>query len=291
VSFTAQPVINNCIDLNPSVIITSPINGASFTPPATISITANASDADGSISKVEFYTGNTKLGEKSSVPYTFTWTNVAVGAYSLTAAATDNQGAKTTSPVISISVNNGTLPLNKPPTVNITSPLNNYSYSAPATIFINANASDSDGSISKVEFFNGPTKLGEITIAPYIYTWINVNPGTYYLTARATDNSNATTTSSSVEVIVTTTSEANNDLINLFPNPNTGNFEIDIITPLKNESNRISITNFEGEKVYEGILRKEELSKQFDLSYLNSGIYILMIIGNEILVTKKFIKN
>jgi hypothetical protein len=118
-----------------------------------------------------------------------------------------------------------------------------------------------------------------------------LNPGTYFLTANATDNSNTTTTSTSVEVYVTSSKEVNSESINLFPNPNMGHFTIEIISPLKNESNKISVANLTGEKVYDGILLKEELTKQFDLSYLNSGIYILMIIGKEILVTKKFIKN
>jgi hypothetical protein len=88
----------------PAVSITSPANNASFTAPASITVSANASDADGSISKVEFFQGATKLGEDTSSPYSFAWNSVPAGSYSLTAKATDNTGAVTTSPVISISV-------------------------------------------------------------------------------------------------------------------------------------------------------------------------------------------
>jgi hypothetical protein len=181
--------------------------------------------------------------------------------------------------------------INVKPTVIITSPGNDSTFSAPVTISITASASDVDGTISKVEFYNGSTKLGEKDTAPYSFSWTILNPGTYFLTANATDNSNTTTTSTSVEVYVTSSKEVNSESINLFPNPNMGHFTIEIISPLKNESNKISVANLTGEKVYDGILLKEELTKQFDLSYLNSGIYILMIIGKEILVTKKFIKN
>jgi hypothetical protein len=185
-------------------------------------------------------------------------------------------------------VNNCT---NVTPVVNITFPLNGSSFTAPAIITITANASDGDGTINKVEFYNGSTKLGEKNSAPYSFIWNNMAVGTYSLTAVAIDNSNVTTTSSPVEVNIIKSNEVNTELINLFPNPNVGYFTIEIINPLNNGSNNISIINLEGEKVYDGILLKNEITKQFDLSYLGPGIYILMIVGKEILVTQKLIKN
>ena len=64
------------------------------------SITANASDSDGRIYRVEFFQGSTSLGIVTNTPYTLNWTNVAAGAYALTAVATDNFGAATTSGAI-----------------------------------------------------------------------------------------------------------------------------------------------------------------------------------------------
>jgi O-glycosyl hydrolase len=90
---------------SPSVNITVPANNAVFTAPATISITANASDPDGNISKVEFYNGASKLGEDAAAPYAYSWTNVAAGNYSITAVATDNAGNKTTSAAVVVKVN------------------------------------------------------------------------------------------------------------------------------------------------------------------------------------------
>jgi hypothetical protein len=89
-----------------------------------------------------------------------------------------------------------------PPTVSITSPANNATYTAPASISITATASDSDGTISKVEFFQASTKLGQATSSPYTYTWTNVPAGTYSLTAKATDNSSDTAVSTPVSVTV-----------------------------------------------------------------------------------------
>jgi hypothetical protein len=88
----------------PTVSLTSPANGATFTAPASITLTASASDSGGTVSKVDFYQGTTLLATDASAPYTFTWNNVAAGSYSLTAKATDNSGATTTSSAANITV-------------------------------------------------------------------------------------------------------------------------------------------------------------------------------------------
>ena len=181
----------------PTVSITAPVNNASFIAPAAITINANAADSDGTIAKVDFYNGTTLLGTDSKSPYSYSWVSVAAGTYSITAKATDDKGAVTTSGAISITV--GT---NQAPTVSVTSPANNASFAAPASININANAADPDGTISKVDFYNGTTLLGTDTTSPYSYTWSNVAAGTYSITAKATDNKGAVTTSSVISISV-----------------------------------------------------------------------------------------
>jgi len=95
-------------NVKPVVSITAPANNTVYVSPAVVNITATASDADGTISKVEFYNGTSKLSEDASSPYSFSWTNVAAGTYNITAIATDDKGAKTTSSVISILVSKPT---------------------------------------------------------------------------------------------------------------------------------------------------------------------------------------
>ena len=326
-------------NISPTASITSPANGASFSEGTNITINASAIDSDGSISKVEFYRGSTKLGEDTTSPYSYTWNNVAAGNYSLTVKATDNDGATTTSSAKSIEVTSsgsdkelpGTIQaedydamsgiqtentsdsgggqnvgyidtgdymdynvtvaqagiyefsyrvaspnstgklilrkgstnyheviipntgnwqnwttvtatanlvageqtlrvyasgsrwninwfsatlsnVNELPTASITSPANGASFSEGTNITISASASDSDGSISKVEFYRGSTKLGEDTTSPYSYTWNNATAGNYSLTVKATDNDGATTTSSSKSITVTGGSGADKEL-------------------------------------------------------------------------------
>ena len=325
----------------PTVSLTSPTGGATFAAPASITLNATAAYADGTVSKVEFYNGTTKLGEDLSSPYTFSWTSVPAGAYSLTARATDNAGAVTTSAAVSVTVgaapsgltipgtiqaenytamsgvqleatgdtgggqNVGwidtgdyldyavnvqtagtytvgfrvasvpgggqvqlrsatgtvyatasiaatggwqtwstvnatatlpagaqtlrvyvatggwnlnwisfTAPTNASPTVSLTSPTGGTTFAAPASITLNATAADADGTVSKVEFYNGTTKLGEDLSSPYTFSWTSVPVGSYSLTARATDNAGAVTTSAAVSVTVSAAPATTNLALN-----------------------------------------------------------------------------
>ncbi len=89
----------------PTVNLATP--GTTFTAPATITLTATASDVDGSVSSVRFYNGATLLATDTSNTYSHTWTSVPAGTYDLTAQATDNTGASTTSAVIRVTVGSG----------------------------------------------------------------------------------------------------------------------------------------------------------------------------------------
>lgn len=91
---------------------------------------------------------------------------------------------------------------NQPPTVALTSPASNAVYQVPATISIAANASDPDGSIAHVKFYNGATLLSTDADSPYAYSWSGVGAGSYTLKAVATDNAGLSTTSAPVPVVV-----------------------------------------------------------------------------------------
>ncbi len=182
----------------PVVSISSPTSNANFATGSTVTINASATDSGGTIAKVEYFQGTTKLGENLAGPFTFAWASVPAGTYSLTARATDNLNAVTTSTAIAITVTNA----NIAPAISLTSPANNASFTTGSTVTINANATDSDGTIAKVEFFQGTTKLGEDLTVPFTFAWASVPAGTYSLTAKATDNLSAVTTSAAITITV-----------------------------------------------------------------------------------------
>jgi lysozyme family protein len=184
----------------PVVTLTSPANGATFTAPATINLAATASDAEGPIAKVEFYSGTTLLWTEVAVPYgdSGPWTNVPKGTYTLTAVAYDGQGAKTTSAPVTVTVNGP----NGAPTVALTSPANGWTSTAPATVNFAANASDPENQLARVEFYSGTTLRGTDTTAPYTFSWTNVAAGSYTLTAKAFDAAGNQATSAPVTVTI-----------------------------------------------------------------------------------------
>ncbi len=91
---------------------------------------------------------------------------------------------------------------NQAPAVSITSPAASATYTAPATMTVTASASDTDGNITKVDFYRGATLIGSDPTSPYSAIWSNAAAGSYQLTAIATDNGGGTTTSSPVSVTV-----------------------------------------------------------------------------------------
>jgi hypothetical protein len=199
----------------PAIALTAPANNAVAVAPATFALAASASDADGTIAKVEFYRNGTLLGADATAPYTFAWSNVPAGTYALTAKAYDNGGAVTTSATVNVQVK-----ANVAPTVTLTSPPNNANFVAPATLTLSATATDSDGTVSKVDFLRGgSTLIATVTTSPFTYTWTNVAAGTYSLTAKATDDKGAATTSAAVIAkannppSVTLTAPANNSSV------------------------------------------------------------------------------
>lgn len=343
----------------PLVSIYAPVDSSTYSAPATIAISASAFDDDGTIEKVEFFADGTKLGEKTSSQYGFTWNNVSQGRYTITARATDNSGAITNSLPVTITVgsngsepgpviasgtgitgeyfsspnftsprlrrldptisfdwnigppgpsmpidmftvrwtgqieapntetytfytqsddgcrvwvngqkiidnfgihsleeHSGTFamlkgkryaivveylewgggavvkllwsspsqpknfvptsqlypagspaqptppPVNAPPTVTITAPGNGSIFTVPANVVFQASATDSNGTITKVEYLVDNYKIGEATNAPFSFAWNGVAAGTYVAKARAIDNLGASSLSVPITVII-----------------------------------------------------------------------------------------
>jgi len=183
----------------PTVSLTSPVNGANLSAPATITFQAMAADSDGTISLVEFLQNGQVVATSNVAPYTAVLPNVAPGTYVFAARATDDRGGVTTSAPASVVV---TSP-NAPPTVGLTSPQANASFAVLASISLAATAADSDGTIAKVEFLVNNVLVGTATSAPYAVTWAVTTAGTYTVTATAYDNLGAATLSAPVTVTVT----------------------------------------------------------------------------------------
>lgn len=185
------------ITTKPTVDLISPLSGAAFEDPDFVTFTAAASDADGNIQRVEFYAGNFLVGTSATNvggAFSVNWTTPIAGNFNVTAVAYDNLGAARVSTAVAIFVK---ITPNMPPTITLAMPSLNATYYTPATVPFVAQVNDVDGSIAKVEFFQGSPNGGSTllftdTVAPYEYNWANVGIGTYAVFAKVTDNRGAT---------------------------------------------------------------------------------------------------
>jgi glucose/arabinose dehydrogenase len=194
----ATPAVPN---LPPTVSILTPTNGASFTAPAIVPITATATDSDGSVTNVAFFDGATPLGGTNNTPYTVTAT-FAAGSHALTAVATDNLGLSTTSSVVNVSVSAAPPPLS----LTITNPADNAIFGNTDTVAMRGFATDSAGTVTNIQLFNGAVLLRSFTTPSFSFSGTaiagNLALGTNTLTAVAMDNLGNRATSGPVHVII-----------------------------------------------------------------------------------------
>ena len=162
---------------SPVVDITSPSNNSKLKTGEKTTITATATDSDGTIAMVEFYVDGNSVGKDSIAPYSISYSPTD-GMHQITAKATDNQKATTTSSSIKILVSD-----NIAPVVTIKVPKK----ARIGAVTLEANASDEDGTIKHVEFYVDSVFVGKDSIAPYAYDWSAVL-GNHTVYAIATDD-------------------------------------------------------------------------------------------------------
>lgn len=130
------------------------------------------------------------------------------GAYTLTVSVDGT--LVTPSQYYSLVVTGGTnVVANPPPSVELTSPVDGTTYLPGDAVSMMATALDAvagggPGIVSQVEFRNGGSTIQTDTVAPYAFNWTAPSPGSYKLTARATDSENAAATSAPVTIFVLT---------------------------------------------------------------------------------------
>jgi subtilisin family serine protease len=165
----------------PVASLTSPAAGATLK--GNVTLTAGASDNFG-VTHVEFYDGATLLGTDTTQPYSYTWNTrtAANGTRLLTVRAYDAAGRVGLSPGVSVTLDNDLTP----PTVSFSNPAEGATVFGSVTVSVAA--TDNVG-VTKVEFYDGATKLSTDSAAPYSFAWSTTNKpnGPRTLTARAYD--------------------------------------------------------------------------------------------------------
>jgi hypothetical protein len=204
------------------------------------------------------------------------------------------------------------------PTVKITHPLDRSKHLAPAYITLSAEASDVDGTIKKVDFYNGNKLIYTETVALYQQKgYVISEPGNYSLTAKATDNNGNVTTSAVVTIsvlpntpqarnILSASSENDNVIdasndnsktnknskVDLTIAPNPANNILNIYTTglQRNKQVTISVISSTGVVMKTKQLSSSTQTTQLNVSSLVSGVYIIKLVNGDKILYKQFVK-
>ncbi|MBL9190301.1 MAG: hypothetical protein JNK23_22655 [Opitutaceae bacterium] len=202
-------VANNIQGLAPTVTLTRAPGVSGFpgtaTTASTADLAATATDPDGSIVSVEFFLDRNSIGQARRDPQGNTWRLTAdfaglqPGNIEIVALATDSSGNVVASPTSNINI---TAPSSIGPSITITPSTVNPAFNR--AVQLRANARDSDGTVTTVQYFANATSIGTSTNAGSLFltNWTPTESGTYLLWALATDNSGITRVADTVEVNV-----------------------------------------------------------------------------------------
>jgi len=206
---TAEVTITVIDNQAPVVAITSPVSASTVAVYQSVTINASATDADGAIASVEFYVNGTLIGTSTSYPYTTSYRPSTAGTYTIQVVASDNLGKTTQSAPVVITV---APPVGSAPVIGfrVNDPARDYGAAVSSTVdvdmgstlLLSASALDTDGTITKVQFYANGTLIGTSTAVPYRMTLQLKDYGTLQLVAVATDNDGNRAQSDPIDVTV-----------------------------------------------------------------------------------------
>ena len=283
-------------NINPSVSITSPENGSTFAPDESITISANASDFNGSVYQVEFYIDGGSIATDYSSPYSVSWSTSSEGSYVLTAIVTDDEGAQAVSDDVTILIE-------QPQNCIEDTSNGDYQYaisndlSNPTITFIPLNGNA--GSPTCILYYgtgSGPYPGYHIT--PNVPFQINASQGTqlnFYFTYSydGMERNNSANPHSIVvgDCAVSSISENDSNPFVFYPNPTDG--KITLILPIETPIISIQIFNISGKKLVEIFHRENKFSREIklDLSHYPNGIYFINLNTENLNETIELIKD
>jgi uncharacterized delta-60 repeat protein len=293
----ATYVLEEDIKTSRTIKITSPVEGATYTANATIILSTEASDEDGTVKTVSFYNGDKLIFTELAPPFYRKWFNVKQGSYTITAKAIDNDGNVTVSAPVHITVLSSSSP-----SVNITRPLNESNYGAGTDIVLSADAFAPGIGIRRVDFYSGNDIVLTEYKAPYYNKWRNVSAGSYSIVANATDSNGNVISSQPVQIIVTgplarpIVKEDKQSFserlfrLNVNPNPVSNVLNISIDGLQNNDNSSISIISSSGALIKTIQTKAIDKNIQLNVSSLSTGVYTIKFVHRGVTVCKKFVK-
>lgn len=257
----------------PSVSIIAPSEDALFLLGDVITVSAEASDADGQVVFVEFLFNGISETVITESPYTYDWQSSS-GTIKIIAIATDDSGDPF-SDTVSIRVN-------EPPTITITSPLDNDTYEESQPVEIVVDARDNDGSIVSVEYLINGTKEAEDTDRPFEFTW-TAEKGEAEISVLVTDNDGATD-ADTVAVTIGSSGIWNDiqdpEQLRVFPNPARGKVFLEILSSGSGDTAKYTLYDLNGKIIMNGTMERTGAlyEKELDIEGVEAGFYLLRVL-------------
>jgi len=165
----------------PVVVLTSPAEGARFPLGASVTVTADATNAGGLSVRVEFLTNSIIAEIVTNPPFSIILSNLSAGRYEIAARAINDRGGRSTSESVRVSVHD-------PPVVQLTQPAPGVELPAGAAILLTASAAGTGTTVTNVSFFANGLPVGDDTAKPFEAAWLPVATGSNTLGAEATDD-------------------------------------------------------------------------------------------------------
>lgn len=256
----------------PVITITSPLNNATFNIGEEIALTANASDPDGNLDKVNFKINGNFYKTDNERPFKNNFSPTEAGNYTIGARAFDKEGL-----IKEVTVNITVIQPNREPTVRITAPNNGQTFTLGEEIPLTVTASDPDGNLDKVNFkINGDFYRTD-NDRPFEKNFNPTEAGSYTVAARAFDREGLSKeVSVTIEVIdpalSNTAFSKNNNLnsLKIYPNPA---FNFITIDGLPETNKPVQIIDITGRILNSITLNKDNNS--FSVSNLPEGMYFI----------------
>jgi hypothetical protein len=170
--YSTEAIFTNVTATSPVIVLSSPVSGASYAAPAAVNLAATVTANGHTITKVQFYNGATLLAEDGAAPYTFTWSSVSAGNYSLTAQAIYDSGSAVASAPANVTVA-APRPGNTPPMLSAIADQTMTTASAPLSIPFTVN--DAETAASSLTVYASSTSLSLLPTNNIVFGGSNSN--------------------------------------------------------------------------------------------------------------------
>ncbi len=179
----------------PLVVITTPLSGQHWPVGVDLPLAVRFPSTGHGIQRVSYRLNGQELAVSTEAPFSAVWRKPTAGSHVLSAVVLDTNSLTSVSTDVTVVISDL-------PQVELQQPLAGRIYLPGDDVLLSAVASDPDGTVAKVDFYQGTTLIGSVSTPPYAVLWKQPAPGTYRLTARVFDNAGDTSVSAEREIVV-----------------------------------------------------------------------------------------